>query len=154
MITSSRNKVGKIWLIIQRDFVLITTTLISRNYFETKSFFSFFSQFITTNFSNTDINFWKAWTFLMGVNISNKEYNFFIISEAAVWVFLCTAFLKYTPVILNSLSFLTLKTFIVAFYSEWGRVNEILVFVRWRTLNLPLSLPSPQSWVFCISRTA
>ena len=154
MITSSRNKVGNIWLIIQRDFVLITTTLISRNYFETKSFFSFFSQFITTNFSNTDINFWKAWTFLMGVNISNKEYNVFIISEAAVWGFLCTAFLKYTPVILNSLSFLTLKTFIVAFYSEWGRVNEILVFVRWRTLNLPLSLPSPQSWVFCISRTA
>ena len=115
---------------------------------------SAFFQFITTNFSNTDINFWKAWTFLMGVNISNKEYNVFIISEAAVLVFLCTAFLKYTPVILNSLSFLTLKTFIVAFYSEWGRVNEILVFVRWRTLNLPLSLPSPQSWVFCISRTA
>ena len=33
------------------------------------------------------MNFWKAWTFLMGVSISNKEYNFFIISETVMWQF-------------------------------------------------------------------
>ena len=40
------------------------------------------------------------------------------------------AFLEYTPVILNSLSFLTLKIFIVAYYSEGGKVNEVAVFVK------------------------
>ena len=45
----------------------------------------------------------------MGVNV-NKEYSFFIIPETTMWIFFlfCTAFLKNTPVILNSLSFLTL----------------------------------------------
>ena len=72
---------------LEGGFVLITTTMTSRKYFEAKSFFSISSQFIATNVINTDTNFWKAWTFLMGVNISNKKYNFFIISETAVWQF-------------------------------------------------------------------
>ena len=46
----------------------------------------------------------------MGVNISNKEYKNYLVA-----VFLFTAFLEYTLVILNSISFLTLKNFIVAY---------------------------------------
>ena len=37
------------------------------------------------------------------------------IRNCRVAIFLCTAFLEYTPVILNSLSFLTLKSFIEAY---------------------------------------
>ena len=60
------------------------------NYFEAKFFNSISSLFIATTVINTDINFQKAWTFLMDINISNKEYNFFIISEPAMWqFFLC-----------------------------------------------------------------
>ena len=70
-----------------KGFVFIATALTSRNYLEAKSFFSISSLFIAANVIDTDINFWKAWTFLKGVNISNKEYNFFDISETAVWQF-------------------------------------------------------------------
>ena len=88
---------------IWRGVILINTKLTARKYFKAKSFFSISSYFMATNIINTDINFWKAWAFLMGVNISNKEYNFFIITETAVWqFFLCTALFEYTPVILNS----------------------------------------------------
>ena len=91
----------------------------------------------------------------MGVNISNKEYNFFIVSETCRGaVFLYIVFLKYTPFILNSLTFLTLKNFIVTYWSDRGRVNKIFVFAKPKTLNLTLSQPSSKVEFFCIFRTA
>ena len=48
--------------------------------------------------------------FLMGVNISNKEYNFFIISETATLIFLCTAFLEDTLVTWIHIASLLSKT--------------------------------------------
>ena len=46
------------------------------------------------------------------------------IRNCRVVVFLCTAFLEYTPVTWKSFSFLNLKNFIVACEGEGSRVNE------------------------------
>ena len=120
------NKPGNIWLMIKRGFFAIATNLTSRKYFDAKSFITISSLFIATDVIDTDINFLKPWTFLMGVNISNEEYNFFIKSETAMWqVFSALLFFENTPVVLDSLSFLTLKTFIVLSYRT--EVNE----ARW-----------------------
>ena len=69
----------------------------------------------------------------MSVNISNTEYNFLIKSETAIWS--CS---QNTPVFLNSLSFITLRSFIALYQSDGGKVNKIFVFVKHRTFNHPL----------------
>ena len=63
---------------IEGVFRLIATALTLRKYFKSKSFISISSLFIATNVIN-NINFWKTGTFLMGVNVSNKEYYLFIV---------------------------------------------------------------------------
>ena len=92
----------------------------------------------------------KGMNFFDGCQYKQQGIQLFHhIRNVSMVIFLCTAFLEYTRVILNSLSFLALKNFIVAYSSQGGRLNEIFVFVKWRTLN-----PSPQVEFFCISRTA
>ena len=66
MMASSKNKLGNIWLIMEGELVPKT----SRKYFEAKSFVCISIP-------------WQS--FSMGANISNKEYNFFIISETDEW---------------------------------------------------------------------
>ena len=56
-----------------------------------------------------------------------------------------TACLENTSFILNSLSLLILKSFIVPYLNEGGKAKKILVFVKYRTANLPLSNPSSPS---------
>ena len=93
--------------------------------------------------------FLKGMNFFDGCQCNQQGIQLFHhIRNCQVAVFLCTAFLEYTPVILNSLSYLTLKNLIIAYLSEGCRMNEIFVFVKCRTLNLTLSHLSPPSWAF------
>ena len=79
----------------------------------------------------------------MRVNISNKKYNWSSYQKLTSGSFPLHCF---SPVILNSLSFLTLKHFIIAYEREGGQVNEMVVFVKCTNLNLLLSHLSPPSW--------
>ena len=81
---------GKWWQVqeikLKEDFVLIATVFTSKTYLEANSIFSVSATSIAKNIINTDINFWKTWTFMMGAIISFKGCNFFT-SKPVIWQF-------------------------------------------------------------------
>ena len=129
--TISKNKLGSIWLTIEGEFVNLKKT------FRGKIFLQHFTS--------------SPWTFFFFFYISNKEYNCFIISETDVWQFFSA--LLFSNILQLScihIASLLAKTYL----SERVKVNEIVVFVKCSNLNLPLSHPSPPSWVSLSARTA
>ena len=139
------NKAGNIWLMIKRGFFAIATNFTSRKYFDTKSFITISSLFIATDVIDTDINFLKPWPFLMGVNISNEECNFFIKSETTTWqVFSGLLFLK-----ILQLSWIHLASLVSKALSYY---RTVLKWMRQGEWNICISKMQDLETTFIVSR--
>ena len=123
------------------SFVLIEIALTSRKYLEIKSFIVISSLFFAMNVIDIDINFWeiKFMNFFdVSVNMSNKEYNVFVISETVIWQFFLHCYSK-----ILQLSWIHLASLLSKALSHRNRVNanNIFVFMKHRILTFfcPLS---------------
>ena len=83
----------------------------------------------------------------MSVNMSNKEYNFLIMSETTIWQFF---FALLTSKTLQS-SWIHSASSLSKGLSEGGKENKIFAFVKYRTFH---PTQAPRVEIFFIFRAA